>query len=290
MYGVSVVIPVRNRENFIRTSVQSVLSQTCQNFEIIIVDDCSSDGTVSVVAGLAREDDRIRLLEHGSRRGAQAARNTGIRAANGQWIAFLDSDDQWLPDSLESRLQLAIQDGLHVVHSECYVLRPESTELRLYGVPRLQGTIYKELLRHEGPMFQGMLVSKEAITRVGLLDETIVSHQEWDTSIRLAKYYKFGFVAEPTYVYDCRHADTISKDLLRDAKGYEQVISKHFWSLLRYLAPRGLARHYQKAAALYRTGKDEDGVRRCATKAFLLWPFRARTILSRIHGLVRSGT
>ena len=160
----------------------------------------------SIIAMLAQEDERIRFLRHDSNRGAQAARNTGIRAAKGEWIAFLDSDDQWFSESLEVRLQLAMEKRLHVVHSECSVLRSESTEPRRFGIPRMQGQVYKELLRRPGPMFQGLLVSKEALTRINLLDETIVSYQEWDTAIRLAKYYDFGFVAEPTFLYDCRHA------------------------------------------------------------------------------------
>jgi glycosyltransferase involved in cell wall biosynthesis len=288
MYRVSVIIPVRNRDKLIERAVRSVLTQTYPVFEIIIVDDGSTDSTPSTVARLAQEDERIHFLQHAVSRGAQAARNTGIRAAKGEWIAFLDSDDQWLPKSLETRVQVAMKNGLHVVHSECYVLRPEATESRLFGVPRMQDEVYKQLLHRPGPMFQGLLVSKEALARIGLLDEAIMAYQEWDTAIRLAKYYEFGLVPEPTFIYDCSFADSMSKNAIQDAKGYEQVFRKHSWSIFWFLGPKALARNYHEAAHLYIVAKDEDNARRCLMKAFLLWPFRPRTILRGIHRVLRS--
>lgn len=288
MYRVSVIIPVYNRGKLIENAVHSVLAQTYQGFEIIIVDDGSTDDTSTLAASLAKEDQRIHYLQHDTNRGAQAARNTGIQAAKGEWIAFLDSDDQWLSNSLEVRLQLAMEMRLHVVHSECYVINPGSIELQQFGVPRMQGQIYKELLRRPGPMFQGLLVSKEALNRIDYLDEAIASYQEWETAIRLAKYYEFGFVPEPTFVYDCRHGDTISKDVLREAMGYEQVFAKHRGSIVRYLGPKALASHYQTAASFYRSANDEAQAHRCLLMATLFWPFRPKTIyrgVQRVFGL-----
>src|SRR5437660_252962 len=97
---VSVIIPTCNRAKVVSRAIESVWAQTYQDFEIIVVDDGSTDETMHTVSCLMQMDDRIRYMQHESRRGAQAARNTGIRAAHGNWIAFLDSDDHWLPDSL----------------------------------------------------------------------------------------------------------------------------------------------------------------------------------------------
>src|SRR3954471_13927034 len=95
---VSVVIPAHNRAATLGRAVESVLSQTRQDFEIAIVDDASTDGTVAAIA--AMHDDRIRLIRHDRNRGACAARNTGIRAGSAPFVAFLDSDDEWLPHKL----------------------------------------------------------------------------------------------------------------------------------------------------------------------------------------------
>lgn len=286
MHHVSVIIPARNRANLIERAVRSVLAQTYQDFEIVIVDDGSTDDTPQSIAALAKEDRRIRFLRHEANRGAQAARNSGIRAALGNWIAFLDSDDQWLPDSLALRLERAKDGGLQVVHSECYVQHLGSTEPRLLGVPSLEGWIYRRLLRQPGPVFPALLVFKECLTRIAGLDESVVSFQEWDTAIRLAKYFPFGFVRAPTFIYDCSHSSTISKDSVRAAQGYEQVFTRHQWSILRFLGPRTLAGHYQIAARLYSKAGDDDNARRCLSKAFLWWPIRPRTILRRFQRLL----
>jgi glycosyltransferase involved in cell wall biosynthesis len=282
---VSVIIPAHNRGHLIARAVRSVLSQTYQDFEIIIVDDGSNDNTPQTVDALVREDRRVRFLRHEANRGAQAARNSGIRAALGNWIAFLDSDDQWLPDSLALRLQRAKDGGLRVVHSECYVEHLGSTEPRLLGVPSLEGWIYRRLLRDPGPVFPALLVAKECLTRIGSLDERIVSFQEWDTAISLAKYFSFGFVRAPTFIYDCSHSSTISKDSVRGAQGYEQVFTGHQWSILRFWGPRILAEHYQSAARLYSDAGDHDNARRCMRKALLWWPVRPRAILRRLQRL-----
>ena len=286
---VSIVVPAFNRGFIIREALESILKQTYQDWEALIVNDGSTDDTSEVVKEYTTKDSRICLIEHDRQKGAQAARNSGISNIRGTWIAFLDSDDRWLPHSLETRLKLT-QKGLHqVVHSDCYIRSPGSNELERFGVPPMQGQIYKELLRRPGPMFPGLLASKEALGRIGPLDETIVSYQEWDTAIRLAKHYAFGFVLEPTFLYDCRHADTISKDLLRAAEGYEQVFTKHLWSIFRFLGPNALAWHYQTAAGLYFEAGDENNAHHCLRRAFLFSPLRPKAILSRVQRLIRSG-
>ena len=102
---VSVVIPCYNRAGLIPRAVASVQAQDYQEIEIILVDDGSSDDTLSVAEQLHRQDNRVRYILHDRNKGEAAARNTGIRAASGEYIAFLDSDDEWLPGKLESQVR-----------------------------------------------------------------------------------------------------------------------------------------------------------------------------------------
>lgn len=268
---VSVVVPAFNRGFTIGDALESILKQSYQEWEALIVNDGSTDDTSEIVKEYKRRDPRIYLMEHDRQRGAQAARNTALRAARGNWIAFLDSDDRWLPHSLEARLKVA-KTGSPVVHSECYVLKGEGG-LQLFGVPPLRGHVYRQLLNKPGPMFQGLLISRAAFAHLGYLDESIVAYQEWDTAIRLAKHYSFEFVAEPTFTYDCRHANSISKDSLKEALGYEQIVNKHRWSILRYLGPKALAHHYQRAAAYYLKANQGGHATRCSMRARMCWPF-----------------
>jgi len=96
---ISVIIPSYNRANTIGRAIQSALSQSYQDFEIIVIDDGSTDHTEEVIRSF--QDSRIRYIRHNRNRGGSAARNTGIHAARGEYIAFLDSDDEWLPQKLE---------------------------------------------------------------------------------------------------------------------------------------------------------------------------------------------
>ena len=289
MPTVSVIIPAHNRAQFIQRAIASVLSQSHSHLEVIVVDDGSKDETGNIVEDYTRKDSRVHLLRHAKQRGAQAARNTGIRAAQGEWIAFLDSDDKWFPHSLALRLQVAKERAVQVVHSDCNVLEAGSASPKRYCVPPMQGHIYGEILRTfgGGPMYQGLLISREALMRIGLLDDSIVSYQEWDTAIRLSKHYQFAFVAEPTFLYDCRHEGTISKDILRAAKGYEQVVKKHWWAMFFHAGPRALALHYRMIASHYWRVNDKTQANRCRVVSVLLWPFRPRTILQHASRLVR---
>src|SRR4030043_1337098 len=101
---VSVIIPTYNRAHLVGRSIRSVLNQTYQDLEVIVVDDGSKDNTAEIVRGIT--DPRIVFLKHEKNRGVSAARNTGLKAARGKYIAFQDSDDEWLPQKLEKQLEL----------------------------------------------------------------------------------------------------------------------------------------------------------------------------------------
>jgi glycosyltransferase involved in cell wall biosynthesis len=104
MPKVSVIIPTYNRAGLLKRAIQSVLNQIYQDFEIIIVDDASTDNTENVIESF--KEHRIRYIKHESNKGAAVARNTGIKFANENYIAFQDSDDEWLPEKLEKQMEI----------------------------------------------------------------------------------------------------------------------------------------------------------------------------------------
>ena len=284
---VSVVIPAYRRGHVIERALQSVLEQTYQDFEILVVDDGSKDNTASVVAALAKTEPRIHYLCHDTNRGAQAARNTGIRAATGKWVAFLDSDDYWLPDSLEKRLTIAEKESVEVVYSGCNVIRNDGN-LTPFGIPAFSGSIYFNVLISPGPMFQSLLVSKVALEAIEYLDEKIIAYQEWDTSIRLAKLFNFAFMPEPTFIYDCRGDDTISKNMKRDVEGYQQVFNKHFSEVIKQAGPRAVAHHYQNIANRYQSIDEQDSATYYQFLSLLWWPFRFKTAYRKLRRLIHA--
>ena len=111
MYGkVSIIMPNYNCEKFIEETISSVLAQTYENWELLIVDDCSTDSSVEIIKNYCKNDDRIKLFINEENSGAAASRNWALREATGKWIAFLDSDDIWLPEKLEKQLAFMVKN------------------------------------------------------------------------------------------------------------------------------------------------------------------------------------
>lgn len=101
---VSIITPLYNSEAFISETIQSILNQTYSNWELLLIDDCSTDGTISLVNGFISQNNNITLLKNEYNQGAAVSRNKGIRAANGNYIAFLDADDLWKPEKLDKQI------------------------------------------------------------------------------------------------------------------------------------------------------------------------------------------
>lgn len=257
---VSVVIPAYNRSTTIASALKSVQRQTHDRWETIVVDDGSTDDTAVIVEQFTKVESRVRLIRHECNRGAQAARNTGIRAARGEWIAFLDSDDEWVGDSLQTRLQVAAEKRVQVVYSSGYIVRQDGV-VRPYTVgPPIFGRAYEAMLMNQGPTFPSLLVSRGALERIGCLDERIVSFQEWETAIRLSKYYEFAYSDHPSFIWHYHGAPSISKNREGQIRGYKQIVLKHFMAMLLYAGPASVARHCEIIVSLYaRAGKEREG-------------------------------
>lgn len=227
--SVSVVIPVHNRQAAIERSLNSVVRQSFPPLEIIIVNDGSSDNTLGVCEKILAPGLRIISLDR--QYGAQKARNVGIRAATGNWIAFLDSDDEWLPNQLEklvARLSDVDDDPATVVYCDCYIQKGQFALQQIWRRPHIEGkNIFREVLMHGGPLFQGMLTSREALEKMGLLDENVQAYQEWDTAIQLSRFCRFLHVQEPLFIYHRYSEESVSKNPNRSMAGFSYILNKY---------------------------------------------------------------
>lgn len=226
--NISVVIPAYNRAKTIRYCLDSVLAQTVSPLEVIVVDDCSTDETVEIVKSY--NDTRVRCVVLDKNSGAQAARNRGIKEAKGDWVAFQDSDDEWRPNKLEKQVKALSEvnfDPWTVVHTNATWLDSATGRQLPVELPPVEGeNVYPLLLAMPAPMFPGMLVSQAALEKVDFLDEKVPSYQEWDTSIRLAKYCRFIYLREPLFIYHLQEGETISKSKKGDVMGYQYILDK----------------------------------------------------------------
>ncbi|MFZ9736626.1 MAG: glycosyltransferase family 2 protein [Prochlorotrichaceae cyanobacterium] len=193
---ISIIIPTYNSEKFIEKTIKSALQQTLQDFELIVVDDCSTDNTVKVIEAIADSDRRIKIFTHTTNVGIAANRNRGIEKASGQYIAFLDHDDLWLNDKLAMQLA-ALEESktAAVAYSWIDLIGEKGEYLRQHLRPKYTGYIYKKLLITNFLVTaSNPLIRMKCLQLIGGFDETIYGSDDWELFIRLARDYEFILV------------------------------------------------------------------------------------------------
>lgn len=187
---VSVIIPTYKRAALVPRAIESVRRQTHKNLEILVVDDGSPDDTASVVQAIP--DSRIRYLRHERNKGLPAGRNTGIRAAKGTYIAFIDDDDEWCEDKLEIQVK-KIAECDAVLCMGIAGGRP----LRVHRRP----TVTLDDLR-KGSFNPSSLLAKADVLRDVMFDENLRQGEDWDAFIRIGQRYRIGWISEPLLLYN----------------------------------------------------------------------------------------
>lgn len=260
MTTVSVVIPTYDDSGSLSDSIDSVLDQTLSDLELIVVDDCSNDDTSGVVRGY--DDPRLTYVRHGENRGGSAARNTGIRLAEGEYIAFLDSDDTWHPTKLEKQvacLRSRSDEWIAVYcdaeyESEGLIDRLVEVYKDLTGVGRgYEGSdeLIERLILGRAFVAAGssLLAKSEYVERIGGFDERFVRHQDWEFMIRLLEHGKCAYVDEK--LISINRSGTTDPDKRLAAKRmyleeFADVIERHPASAMEIES-----RHMYLSAVLY---------------------------------------
>ncbi len=196
---VSVIIPTYNRINTLPVSIDSVLNQTYENLEVIIVDDGSEDGTEEYVKSIA--DNRVFYRRSSTNMGPSAARNMGAGLAKGEYIAFQDSDDEWLPDKIEKQMELMLRDEeLSLVYCEFGMYREGELLIQIpsRNIPYDQkcGDLFSYLLLYPLISTQTIVVKREAFLSEKGFDETLKSYEDFEFTLRFSRKYRIGFVEE----------------------------------------------------------------------------------------------
>lgn len=198
MPKVSVIIPTYNRAHLVGRAIQSVLAQTFRDFQLIVIDDGSTDNTPEVVSSI--RDERVRYIRHEKNGGASAARNSGIRAASGAYIAFQDSDDEWMTDKLEKQMKAFenVASDVGVVYTGFWKIEGDKkTYIPSRKIEPKDGNLHSLLLRSNfigGPV---VLMKRECFDKAGMFDEELPMLNDWELWIRVSKYYQFKYLNEP---------------------------------------------------------------------------------------------
>ena len=198
---VSVIIPNYNYEKFIAATVESVLSQTYGNIEIIIIDDGSKDNSLEV---LKQFGDKIRVIEQ-KNAGVSVARNHGVSLSTGEYIAFLDADDIWLPEKLERQIEKFNSDAeIGLVHCSMTLINPKEEPIGEMNNGQ-EGFVSEEFLLFERGVVVGAgstaLVKRSIFDEVGGFDLRLSTAADWDFCYQVSRKHKIGFVPEPLVLY-----------------------------------------------------------------------------------------
>ncbi|HEY9849897.1 MAG TPA: glycosyltransferase family 2 protein [Leptolyngbyaceae cyanobacterium] len=281
---VSVIIPTYNRAYLIASAIDSAIKQTYENLEIIVIDDASTDNTKEIVTSF--DDQRIRYIIHPTNAGGAAARNTGIDAAKGKYLAFLDSDDVWLPNKIELQLA-AIQNHPYPekVVSYTQFKNDNGREVCIMPIRGKKDTenLADYLFVNDGQILTSILMFSRSLALTTKFRTQLKIHQDWDLCLRLeAQGAIFEFLEEPlTIWYNDRQSERISKSLdyqlsLNWIQEYQNLISskanKGF--LVKEVVPKLIKSEQRK---LYATGLTLD-----AAIYRIISPYKFAVLMGRI--------
>lgn len=222
---VSVVITCYNYAKFIGQAVDSVLAQTYSDFEVIIVNDGSTDHTDDVLKPYLSER-KIKYIKQ-ENRGQANAKNNGIRNSTGRLIAFLDADDWWDKMKLEKLAARFSEENTGVVYSKSQIMDSNGIPLDwIYPEKTYSGRITEELFIDNFIPFSSAMIRRECFERAGLFDESLGMGIDWDLWLRISRQYEFDVVDEPLLYYRMGHVNQMSKNMEVRMRCSDRIMEK----------------------------------------------------------------
>lgn len=245
---ISVIIPTYNCSKYITDAIQSVLNQTYNNYEIIIIDDGSTDNTKEILAPYISKN-LIKYIQQ-SHLGQAAARNRGLNESTGDYIAFLDADDMWKKAKLEKQIELIQKSKVDVCYTDSKPIDTETGSVISYimaskiarQLPR--GNVLKHLIFFNPIALPSVLVKRECFEKVGTFDESIQMGDDWDMLLRLSTRYKFDFVNEKLCIFRRNRPNSISSNKEKRITEQERIIKKFFQLYPHILHPKYIRKTY----------------------------------------------
>jgi glycosyltransferase involved in cell wall biosynthesis len=194
---VSLIIPVYNRKKELKRALLSVLSESEYLAEILVVDDASKDWEEGDKAEILSLSNKIRILEHAENKGVSASRNTAIKEAKGEWVALLDSDDEWLKGKLEAQLELAKKENTKVVHTEEIWIRNGKRVNQMKKHKKFGGQIFEHCLEMCKMSPSSILIHRDVFEDCGLFNEDYPVCEDFELWLRICVKHAVSYVEEP---------------------------------------------------------------------------------------------
>ena len=225
MVKVSVIVPTYNRASVIKRALQSIYNQTYNDYEIIVVDDGSTDNTIEILEDERLRNPRLRYIRHKKNMGVSIARNTGIINSAGKYIAFLDSDDEWHREKLEEQVRIMnSNENIGLVYTGSKIIYEGLNNEDI--IPVFSGYIFNKLLERNFIAASSVMVPKGIFNEIGLFDERLKIMQDWDMWLRISKRYLIIPVKKVLIKYYV-HEKRISSNLVYRLHDYASIFRKY---------------------------------------------------------------
>jgi glycosyltransferase involved in cell wall biosynthesis len=223
--SISVILPTYNRNDVICDAIDSVLLQTVQILEVIVIDDGSQDETEATINAKYKNSNVIYLKQRNA--GPSSARNLGINKAKGNWLAFIDSDDMWEPDKLERQVNYLANhtDCMLVAAGHFHCMKRWNNCVSILS--KMNNINYSGLLERNRFATPTVLVHKECFRKAGLFDESLVFAEDWDMWLRIARIYKIGYVDQELCKVYLNHSSITSTRLEMNLIDLGKVINRN---------------------------------------------------------------
>lgn len=222
MTTVSVVLPTYNRAPTISRAVDSVIAQTYTDLELVIVDDSSTDNTREVVD---QYEENIQYIRHETNRGAPVARNTGIENSSGDYIAFIDSDDEWHREKIEKQVRKFSESSPDVGVVYTGYNKSFRNKYELGHVPSKRGDIFEDQLMTDwvNPT-STVMVRSECFEKVGGFNTSLAARQDYELWTRIARHYHFEYIQEPLVTMHVTGEDRITENVEARMEAHQKVL------------------------------------------------------------------
>ena len=274
---ISIILPTFNRSKILKDTITNVQNQTFGNYELIIINDASTDDTLNIIEGFQKKDPRIIIINNPYNLGCARSREVGLKNCNNELIVFIDDDDQWHNKKLMKQYDAIMHNNSNMVISDYYILKDGN---KAYQKMNMFAQNFKnEILKRPGPFFQCVMIKKELLELINNpFNNKSIPSEDWNFFIELSKLNPtISYINEPLFTWKL-HNQNQSLNLNKEAQALEYIINKHGDYIKSEHNEIIMAEHYRRVARIYEKNLNFKEIKKYYTQAFKANPKSIKNI------------
>ena len=278
--NISIILPTFNRDYVIADTIENILSQTFNNFELIIIDDASTDQTSDIIKSYQEKDNRIIYIQNKTNYGCAKSRCIGLDNTTANIIVFLDDDDKWNINKLKKQYHIIKQDKSDMVISD-YSIK-NNNKLKYISMSSFSIDFTYNILLRPGPFLQCIMLKKNLINKISKpFDSMAIPSEEWDFFIEVSKQnLNISYIQESLFTWNL-NANSQSMDFKHEADALAYIFNKHYQYAITKINKKIMSEHYRRIARVYEKTNSINQINKFYKKAFTEYPFSIKNIFYR---------